>query len=341
MSKGTEPEATPLYQRIAAWLEAQIVSGALEMGDRVPSERRIGEALGASRMTARQALKFLERRGLVETRTGRGVFVTRTGARLRGTAPTGRGPDEATMTDTPTAAAYLAQLADRVGALMQANSASIAAAADAVERSAKADGLVYIFGTGHSHMLAEEAFYRAGGLALTVPILSGTTMLHEGAVAGTVFERIPGMVAPIFARYPIGPNDTLFVVSNSGVNAAPVEAAEIGKARGAVVVAITSDAYSREAAKGRKRLAEVADIVLDNGAPSGDAIVAVAGSALKVGPVSTSIGAALLNAVLAEAAARLQSSGAGAPIFLSANMPGAADVNKDLVARYRPRNPHL
>lgn len=245
------------------------------------------------------------------------------------------------MTDTATARTYLEELTARIGALFTANAEAITRAADAVEATARKDGLVYVFGTGHSHMLAEEVYYRAGGLALTVPILAAATMLHEGAVASTAFERMPGMVCPILDRYPIGPHDVLFVVSNSGVNAAPVEAAVIGKERGATVVAITSETYSREAARGRTRLADIADIVLDNGAPSGDAIVPVPGSGLKVGPVSTAIGAALINAVLAEVAARLQASGAGAPIYLSANMPGAAEHNEGLVARYRPRNPHL
>ena len=245
------------------------------------------------------------------------------------------------MIQAPTAEAYLTELTSRIGALFEANAQAIAEAADAIEATAKKDGLVYIFGTGHSHLLAEEAHYRAGGLALTVPILATATMLHEGAIASTAFERMSGIVQPIFDRYPIGGSDVLFVVSNSGVNAAPVEAARIGKERGATVIAITSEAYSREAARGRARLADIADIVLDNGAPPGDATVAVAGSALKVGPVSTSIGAALMNAVLVEAAARLQSSGKGAPIYLSANMPGASENNAALVERYRPRNPHL
>jgi hypothetical protein len=104
------------------------------------------------------------------------------------------------------------------------------------------------------------------------------------------------------------------------------------------VIAITSETYSKQAAKGRVRLAEVADIVLDNGAPSGDATVAVPGSDLKVGPISTSIGAALLNAVMAEAARAAQAD-AAAPIYLSANMPGAAENNAALIKRYRPRNP--
>jgi GntR family transcriptional regulator len=75
MTTDTLIDATPLYRRIARWLEGQIGSGALKTGDRLPSERQIAEELGASRMTARQALKFLERRGLVETRVGRGCFV--------------------------------------------------------------------------------------------------------------------------------------------------------------------------------------------------------------------------------------------------------------------------
>lgn len=244
------------------------------------------------------------------------------------------------MTEAATAATYLQELTTRMGALFAANADAIAKAADAIEATAKRDGLVYVFGTGHSHLLAEEVHYRAGGLALTVPILATATMLHEGAVASTAFERLSGVVRPIFDRYPIGADDVLFVISNSGVNAAPVEAAEIGKERGATVVAITSETYSRQAAKGRVRLAEVADIVLDNGAPSGDATVAVPGSDLRVGPVSTSIGAALLNAVLVEVASRLQAD-AKAPIYLSANMPGAADNNAALIKRYRPRNPHL
>lgn len=98
----------------------------------------------------------------------------------------------------------------------------------------------------------------------------------------------------------------LFVTSNSGVNAAPLEAAEIGRERGATVVAITSVEYSKMVANGRPRLAEMADIVLDNQAPPGDAVLAQ-----RVGPVSIIVGVALVNAILAEASRRLaETSGA-------------------------------
>lgn len=235
---------------------------------------------------------------------------------------------------------YLRDLGARLETIRTDLAAPMAAAAALIAEAARGDHRLFVFGTGHSHMLAEEVHYRAGGLAMTVPILAGPTMVHEGAVAGTAYERMEGIVAPIFDRYTIGPGDVLVVSSNSGVNAAPIEAARLGRERGARVIAITSVAYSTAAARGRPRLADLADVVLDNTAPPGDAVVGVAGSELKVGPVSTALGVAILNAVLADVAETLSAEG-NAPIYLSANMEGAAAVNRALVERFRGRNPHL
>lgn len=235
---------------------------------------------------------------------------------------------------------YLRDLVQRLESIRTGMTAPMAAAAGLITEAARRDHRLFVFGTGHSHMLAEEVHYRAGGLAITVPILAGPTMVHEGAVAGTAYERMEGIVAPIFERYTIGPGDVLVVSSNSGVNAAPLEAARLGRERGAKVIAITSLAYSTAAARGRPRLADLADVVLDNGAPPGDAVVGIAGSELKVGPVSTAVGVAILNAVLADVAETLSAEG-NAPIYLSANMEGAAAINRGLVERFRKRNPHL
>lgn len=235
---------------------------------------------------------------------------------------------------------YFANLIERLSAVRSALAEPIARAEEMIVEAARRDGRVYVFGTGHSHMLAEEVHYRAGGLAITVPVLAGPTMLHEGAVAGTVYERTEGVVRPILERYGIGPDDVLFVSSNSGINAAPLEAARYGRECGARIIAITSLDYSTAAAKGATRLADLAHLVLDNGSPPGDAVLSVPGSELKVGPVSTAIGVTIINAIFAGVAARLSADG-DAPIYLSANMPGAKEVNAKLVARFRPRNPHL
>lgn len=217
---------------------------------------------------------------------------------------------------------------------------AIQAAAEVVTVAARSDRQLFVFGTGHSHMLAEEVLYRAGGLACAVPILSAATMLHEGAVSGSALERTEGLVAPIIARYGLGAGDVLLVISNSGVNAAPLDAARLGREAGAIVIALTSLAYSSAAAKGATRLADLADIVIDNGIEAGDAIVALPDTDLRVGPASTVVGAAIINAIVVQVANALAQDG-DFPVFRSANMDDATENNAKLVARYRDRNPHL
>ncbi|WOI55857.1 SIS domain-containing protein [Palleronia sp. LCG004] len=236
---------------------------------------------------------------------------------------------------------YLDRLMGHLAALKHGDrAAAIRAAAEAVTQAARADRQLFVFGTGHSHMLAEEVLYRAGGLACAVPILSAATMLHEGAVSGSALERTGGLVAPIIGRYGLGKGDVLLVISNSGVNAAPLDAARIGRDAGATVVALTSLEYSTAAAKGGERLADLADIVIDNGIEAGDAITALPGTDLRAGPASTVVGAAILNAIVVEVADALARDG-DPPVFRSANMDGAKENNARLVARYRDRNPHL
>lgn len=235
---------------------------------------------------------------------------------------------------------YLDALCARLLALKHNASQAMTAAGDAIVETVGKDGLVYVFGTGHSHMLAEEVHYRAGGPAFTVPILATATMLHEGAIASTAMERTHGVVKPIFDRYPITADDVLIVASNSGTNAAPLEAAHLGREIGCTVIAITSLAYSTASAGGGEKLADSADIIIDNGTPPGDGIVDLPGTELKSGPASTVIGVAIMNAIFSDVASRLARE-SEPPIYLSANMPGAKDRNKALVKRYAKRNRHL
>ena len=241
------------------------------------------------------------------------------------------------MTDTITTTAgrrYLAaasRLVERLAALEWAN---LSAAAALVEDSLARGGTVHAFGTGHSHMLAEELFYRAGGLVRVKPILFEGLMLHAGAELSTSLERLPGVAAALLEQHPIAPGDVLVVASNSGGNAVVREMAGLARARGIPVIAIVSRAHASSGsarAAGATNLQDVADVVIDNGGAPGDAAVAIDGFAQRVGPTSTVVGAAALNAIVAEAAERLVARGIEPDVFLSSNVEGGDDVNARLL----------
>ena len=137
-------------------------------------------------------------------------------------------------------------------------------------------GLLYFFGTGHSHMICEEPFYRAGGLASIYPILESDLMLHEGASKSSSYERIQGLGNVVVSHTPLGKGDVLFLISNSGRNCAIIDAALEAKKRGAITVAITSMNHTTQVTSRHSNglnLYQVCDFVLDNGGVVGDASV--------------------------------------------------------------------
>ncbi|WP_238625883.1 SIS domain-containing protein [Aggregatilinea lenta] len=241
------------------------------------------------------------------------------------------------------ATAYMAAVRERLDAIAQSQSDGIDRAANTIVKAIRAGGQIYLFGTGHSHMLAEEGHYRAGGLAAVCPVLSSSLMLHEGAVASTQLERTSGLGPAVLSRYQPAPPDVLVIFSNSGVNAVPVETAAAAKDLGLSVIAVVACDYAAQATAGPtgQKLTDLADIVLDNQGVPGDALVSLGDSDLRVGPLSTIAGAFLLNATLTEVAWRIYADGEMPPIYISANMPGAQAHNDTLVETYRLRNPHL
>jgi uncharacterized phosphosugar-binding protein len=199
-------------------------------------------------------------------------------------------------------------------------------------------GTVHAFGTGHSHMLAEELFYRAGGLVRVRPILFEGLMLHAGAELSTSLERLPGLAATIADHHPMEPGDVLFVASNSGGNAVVTELASLARGRGVPVIALisrthaaSSAARSAVAAPAALGLADVADVVIDNGGETGDAAVSIEGFGTRVGPTSTVVGAAALNAIVVEAVERLVARGIHPDVFVSSNVAGGDAVNARLL----------
>lgn len=210
--------------------------------------------------------------------------------------------------------------------LRESQRSAMAAAADALAATLRTGGVVHLFGTGHSHMLAEEVFYRAGGLLPINAMLDETVVLSGGAHRSTATERTPGTAADIASRYDLRAGDAGIVISNSGRNPAPIEMARLMKDLGLTVIALTSLAHSGAFAPlppHTVRLADVADIVLDNGGGVGDAALGLEGVAHPVGPTSTVAGAALLQAVFIGVMERLVAAGVPVVNLPSGNVEGA------------------
>lgn len=203
---------------------------------------------------------------------------------------------------------------------------------------------IYLFGTGHSHMLAEEMFYRAGGLVNIRPILETSLMLHESAAKSTEIERLSGYAEIILSHYGVSEGDTIVIISNSGRNSVCVDTALMCKERGVNVVALTSVTHSMSGesrhASG-KRLFEIADIVLDNHGCYGDACVNIPEIGKTVSPTSTVVGAAILNAIEAECVDILVKQGITPEVFSSSNVDGGDEINTQYVKKYNGVIKHL
>lgn len=201
-------------------------------------------------------------------------------------------------------------------------------------------GMLYFFGTGHSHMICEEPFYRAGGLASICPILETDLMLHEGASKSSSYERIEGLGNVVISHTELAKGDVLFLISNSGRNCAVIDAALEAKKRGAITVAITSMNHTTNVTSRHssgKNLYQVCDYVLDNGGVVGDASVTLPGLEQKIAPTSSVLDITLVNLVVVNTTERLIAMGMVPPVFTSANTDQGDKANKSILETYRPR----
>lgn len=240
---------------------------------------------------------------------------------------------------------YLEAVIQLLQEVRDTQSEAIERAAHVIADAVQADHLVYVFGASHAGILAQELFYRAGGMVPINPILPpGLTTDVRPVTLTSRLERLPGFGAQVIAESPIEAGDVLIVHSVSGRNAAAVEIAQGGRERGAFVIAVTSLKYSRSVQPrqpGMPRLFEAADLVLDNRAPVGDALVELPGIPQRVGPSSTVTGAAMLNAVVVHASGLIHARSGDAPVFLSANLDGGDEHNQRWLDHYRGRLTYL
>ena len=196
---------------------------------------------------------------------------------------------------------------------------------DAVERAAElctqtiaGDGLVHLFATGHSRMMIEEIFPRHGSFPGFHSIVELSLTFHNQVVGANgqrqamFLEHVEGLGKAIMRNFVFAAPDSFMIFSNSGVNEVVVEVALEAKAQGLPVIAVVSmDHCQFSAAKhsSGNKLIDIADIVLDNCVPAGDALVLVEGLDDPVGPASTVGAAIVVNMVKVAVAQRLTALG--------------------------------
>ncbi|MCW8378347.1 sugar isomerase domain-containing protein [Streptomyces justiciae] len=219
----------------------------------------------------------------------------------------------------------------------------VARAAGLIADCVRADGVIQAFGTGHSQAMVLEVAGRAGGLVPTNRLQIADLVLYGGddpaVLDDPLLERSPGIAARLYDLAAPRPEDLFVIISNSGVNNVIVEMALHAKQQGHKILAITSLTHTHAVPAGHasgKKLVDLADVVLDNAAPRGDALLELPGGGA-VCALSTLTGVLLVQMAVAEASALMLASGERPPVYVSANVPGGFEGNLELEKRYAGR----
>ncbi|MFN3998194.1 sugar isomerase domain-containing protein [Algoriphagus sp.] len=199
-------------------------------------------------------------------------------------------------------------------------------------------GWIYTSGTGHSHMLSEEIFYRAGGFARVIPILDPDLMLHKDASGSTEVERREGYADKLLKEYKMTETDVFIIASNSGRNSVSIEMAQLAQKSGAKVIALTNLRHSKSVDSRHSsglKLYQVSDVFLDTYGEIGDASISLPGLKSKMGATSTVVGTALLHTILIQSATILLEKGIQPEIFNSSNSDDGEAYNDSLIEKYK------
>lgn len=202
------------------------------------------------------------------------------------------------------------------------------------------DGLVHVFGCGHSQMFAQEMFYRAGGLvpvnALIIPHLS----LNPVAKLSTLFERTEGFAQTYLDMEHTTEKDTMIIVSVSGRNGAVIDMALAAKNKGMKVIALTSRNFSSGVSSRHSsnlKLVDVADVVIDVKCEFGDAAMSLKGLDYKFSGTSTVLGMSIIQSMVAQTVEDCVSKGFNPPIWVSSNTEEGDEINLKYINNYKHR----
>ncbi|GLC88483.1 SIS domain-containing protein [Lysinibacillus piscis] len=233
--------------------------------------------------------------------------------------------------------AYFKEIQHLLRMVEEAEETYLAEVAIIIGQKLQLGGIIHLFGCGHSQLLAQDAFYRAGGLVPIHPIIIEPLTIQAGAVIASNNEKDATLLARYKEQFDFQQEDVFIVISTSGRNNAPIDAALFAKEAGVLVLSLQSLAYHQQPSyhASGKRLEDIVDIVLDTHVPVGDGILSH--NHLQYGPSSTVIGATILNVLFSKVLSYMASEGEELPIFESNNVQGDSAHNERMMANYQHR----
>jgi uncharacterized phosphosugar-binding protein len=245
---------------------------------------------------------------------------------------------------------YLDKMIEAQQGVIQREADSIEKAALVITESLRQGGVIHVFGSGHSHLPPEEAFYRSGGLAPVNALLDPSLMFHEGTEKGIALEKWEGYATRfVIPKYDLRQGEVMIVFSASGRNNAPIEVALAAKERGLYTIGVTSRRYSaafESRHSSGKHLCDVVDLVLDHAVPAGD-------NALQIqdhpelgttGGMSTVLAILMINAVFSQVIENFVDAGATPPMIRCPNVGSEAEAlaaNAATFEKYKSRLTHI
>ena len=230
---------------------------------------------------------------------------------------------------------YLKNITNILNSIEDTQADAIKTAQKKVAKVIENDGLIHIFGCGHSHIPALDTFYRAGGLANVSAMLDTDLMLHNGAAKSSRMEKMQGIGKEIFRRYKVEKRDMIFLFSASGKNEVPCELADCANEAGIYTVGVSSSDYFGKGGK----LHEHVSLHIDCLVPYGDACIDVGNN--KMGGLSTAAFCFIINSILIGGAELANERGVDLPVYKSGNIEGGREHNLSLEERYLGRVKHL
>ncbi len=227
--------------------------------------------------------------------------------------------------------------------LIERQAAAVSTCADWFAATIGAGRMVHVFGSGHSRIMVEEMWPRYGSFPGFNPIVELSLSYHHPVVGcngqrqAMYLENVPGLAERILRNFSLSADDSALVISSSGCNVVPIEIAQGFRERGVRVAAIVSLAHSRASSSAHPqglKLTDCADLILDTGAPAGDAAVQVPGWPWPVAPLSTVGGCMLVNCIKAETACRLARAGYPPLVLTAPALAGREQSRRVFEAAY-------